>query len=156
MSDTSITLNPGTGGDLVDAELIGSVKRQRMEICGATLGAVAKVANAPPASTDYALAVRLVPTVSTLVSQNNVVASGASQTLLAANANRKGFLISNDAAGSAGARLYLRLDPTAATATNWSDYVDPGETYAADFNYTGEVRGIFASAAGVARVSEFT
>jgi hypothetical protein len=155
MADAQIVLNPGTGGDAVDAESIGAVKRQRAEIGGAALVEIARVMNATPAATDYGLVVRPRPMTSATCTQTNVAALASSVTLLAANAARKGFSISNDAAGTTGARLYLCMGTGPATATNWVEYVEPGETYTDTFSYTGAVTGIWLSANGFARVGEW-
>lgn len=58
MSDSSITLNLGTGGDLLDAELIGSLKRERMQIAGNILAEIARVKNTRQLQADYGLVTR--------------------------------------------------------------------------------------------------
>lgn len=62
MADSSVELNLGTGGDLLDAELLaGGTKRERMQVAGALLAEVARVKNTVALYNDYALAVREAP-----------------------------------------------------------------------------------------------
>lgn len=61
MADSTIILNAGSGGDALDAEQIGSVKRERMEVAGAALAEIARVIATAPAGTEYALVVRPIP-----------------------------------------------------------------------------------------------
>lgn len=68
MPDASITLNPGTGGDTLDAEAVGSLKRERMQLAGALLAEVARVQASSPAGTEYALVVRPIPSGTQVVS----------------------------------------------------------------------------------------
>jgi len=88
-------------------------------------------------------------------SANTTVADNAASTsILAANANRLGAIITNDSS----ARLYLRLEAAAASTTAYAVSLSQHETYEIPFNYTGEIRGIWASDPndGAARVTEFT
>lgn len=82
MSDSTIPLNPGTGGKALDSETLtgaggAAVERARQQIAGKLLAAIADVLNAPPAGTEYALVVRPIPsgtqTVSGSVSVSNTV-----------------------------------------------------------------------------------
>jgi hypothetical protein len=58
MADSSVVLNPGVGGDAIDAESVGSNKRERVQVAGAALAEIARVLNADPAASDYGLVVR--------------------------------------------------------------------------------------------------
>lgn len=84
----------------------------------------------------------------------SVAASASSVTVLAANANRRGATVTNDAGG---AILYL-LNQTGGTAslTNYTVPIAPNQYYEVPFGYTGALIGIWASASGNARVTEFT
>lgn len=84
----------------------------------------------------------------------SVAASASSVTVLAANANRRGATVTNDAGG---AILYL-LNQTGGTAslTNYTVPISPGGYYEVPFGYTGALIGIWASASGAGRVTEFT
>jgi hypothetical protein len=77
-------------------------------------------------------------------------------TVLAANANRLGATISNDST----AILYLLLGTGTASATNYTVALDQKGSVAAyfevPFDFTGIITGIWASATGSARVTEFT
>lgn len=61
MTDSTITLNPGTGGDSLDAEDVGGNKRERVQISGDTLLAIAKIMSSAPSGSEYALVVRPIP-----------------------------------------------------------------------------------------------
>lgn len=85
----------------------------------------------------------------------NVASSAASVTILAANPNRKGAVIYNDST----AVLYLLLSAAGpASITNYSVQV-PAQAYfelPPPSIYIGQILGIWAAAAGFARVTELT
>lgn len=83
--------------------------------------------------------------------QTSVAGSAASVTILAANANRRGASIYNDST----AILYIRMQATASTS-NFSVKLFPEDFYEVPFGYTGIIDGIWASATGNARVTEYT
>jgi hypothetical protein len=88
--------------------------------------------------------------------QSSVAGSATSVSLLAANANRMGATIVNDST----ALLYIKLGATAST-TSYSVVLAgatsaPFAYYEVPFNYTGAIDGIWASAAGNARITELT
>ncbi len=71
--------------------------------------------------------------------------------ILASNAARKGATVYNDSTEI----LYLTLDNTTASLTNFTLKMQPEAYYEVPFGYTGELRGIWAAnAAGAARVTE--
>ena len=81
------------------------------------------------------------------------VSGAASDTLiLASNANRRGATIYNDST----AILYLALGTVAASTTSFTLQLAASSYYEVPFNYSGEIRGIWASATGAARVTELT
>lgn len=82
----------------------------------------------------------------------SVAASASSVTVLAANASRLGASVYNDST----AILYLRLNSAAASTSAFTVQVSPGFYYEFPFRYVGAATGIWASATGSARVSEFT
>lgn len=90
----------------------------------------------------------------------NVASSATSVTILAASATdattgrptRKGVTIYNDSTQI----LYLKLAASAASATSYTIQMAAGTYYECPFSYTGEIRGIWASANGNARVTELT
>lgn len=113
-----------------------------------------------PVATDPGVVVRVAGTVttagggaSTTVTQSSASASLSSVSLLAANTNRLRFSVYND---SATAKLYLRLDASAATTTNNVTILQPAGYFEPPVNYTGEVRGIWDIASGAARIGEYT
>jgi len=83
--------------------------------------------------------------------QTSVAGSATNVTLLASNTSRKGALIYNDST----AILYVRLQATA-TTSNFSVKMFSDDTYEVPFGYTGIIDGIWASAAGNARITEIT
>jgi len=84
--------------------------------------------------------------------QTSVAASASDVTILAANENRKGAAIYNDSS----AVLYLLLASGTSSTTNHTVQVAGGWLYEVPFGYTGVIKGIWASATGSARVTEFT
>lgn len=83
--------------------------------------------------------------------QANVAGSASSVTLLASNANRLGASIVNDSS----AILYVKMGSTA-SATDYAVRMYPNDYLEVPFNYTGIITGIWASATGAARVTEYT
>lgn len=61
MSDSSIPLNPGSGGKALDTEAIGGLERSRTQIGGAALNEIARVQGTAPSGTEMALVVRPIP-----------------------------------------------------------------------------------------------
>lgn len=81
----------------------------------------------------------------------NVASSASSVTILAANTARRGASIWNDSS----AILYLDLTGGTASATSCSVKLIADAFYEVPFGYTGLITGIWASATGAARVTEF-
>lgn len=82
----------------------------------------------------------------------NVASSASSVTILTANPARKGAMMFNESTQI----LYLKLAASAASATSYTVQLAAGAYYEVPFSYTGEMRGIWASANGSARVTELT
>lgn len=84
---------------------------------------------------------------------SNVSGSASNVTILAANANRKRVVIHNDST----ATLYLKFGVTA-SATSFTHKLIGGAVYESPSMpvYTGIIDGIWSSATGAARVTEFT
>lgn len=88
--------------------------------------------------------------------KSSVAGSASSVTLLAANADRAGAIITNDSS----AVLYVDLSGGTASTTSYSitlggSSAAPFEAYEVPFGLTGLITGIWASATGNARVTEF-
>lgn len=86
-----------------------------------------------------------------------VTSNASSVTVLASNANRLGATIVNDSTSD----LYLLLETGGtASTTVFTIHLPPRTTveayYEVPFGYTGDVIGIWSSAQGHARVTEFT
>lgn len=88
-------------------------------------------------------------TVGTITS---VSGSATSVSILASNTARKGAIVTNDST----AILYLALSSSTASTSAYSVKLYPNASYLVDFLYTGAMTGIWAAAAGAARVTEFT
>lgn len=82
---------------------------------------------------------------------SNVSGSATSVTVLASNANRVGATVYNDSS----AILYLKLGATASTSS-YTVQLPANAYYEVPARYTGIIDGIWASATGVARVTELT
>lgn len=87
----------------------------------------------------------------------SVAGSASDGTILAANTGRKGAAIFNDSA----AILYLALASGTSSASNYTVQLAPGGYYEVPVSrdgtiYTGVIKGIWASATGNARVTEFS
>ena len=72
--------------------------------------------------------------------------------LLAANNSRRGATFFNES----GATLYLLLSSTTASTTNYSVQISPFDYYELPLWYVGAVRGIWSSATGAVRITEFS
>lgn len=86
----------------------------------------------------------------------NVASSAISVSLLAANNNRKTAIIINDSTSD----LYVTLNASAASTTNYSLFLAAKVGNTPSFlaingdDYSGEIRGIWSSANGFARITE--
>lgn len=87
---------------------------------------------------------------------SRVVAAATDTTILAANANRRFAIVTNEST----AVLSLLIAAGTASATNYTITLGPTATgvnsSATITNYTGIIKGIWASANGAAQVSEYT
>lgn len=84
--------------------------------------------------------------------QTSVASSASSVQILAANEDRNGFSLYNDSS----AILYLLLASGTASSSANTLQVAAGAYFEAPYNYLGEVNGVWASADGSARVTEFS
>jgi hypothetical protein len=82
---------------------------------------------------------------------SNVSSSASTTTILSANTGRVGMCLHNDST----AVLYLKCGATASTSS-YTVKIPADSYYEMPFNYTGRIDGIWASANGNARVTEFT
>jgi len=97
-------------------------------------------------------AIPVTPGTSTTGTNSSVAGAAADTLILASNVNRKGATIYNDS----NAKLYLLLGTTAASLTNFTVTLSKDAYYEVPFAYSGQIRGIWASASGFARVTELT
>lgn len=92
------------------------------------------------------------PGVATTSTVTSVAGSASNVTIAALNTGRLGLKITNDSS----AILYLKYGATA-SASSWTYKLWPGDQFEMDGTlYTGQLDGIWASAAGNARVTELT
>lgn len=82
----------------------------------------------------------------------NVASSATSVAVLAANTSRKGASVFNDST----AILYLKLNVAAASSSSYTVQMAAGSYYEVPSGYNGALSGIWASANGNARVTEYT
>lgn len=88
---------------------------------------------------------------STTAAITTVAASATSETILAANANRKGATVYNNS----GQKLFLSM-AASSSATVYTVLLMPNTFFELPFNYTGIISGVWSSAQGDALVTEFT
>lgn len=130
-----ISLGPdGTGNDAVAGSGVNGVGVQRVTI--ATDDTLLTTISAPSTGT-----------------QSNVASSATDVTVLASNANRKGAYIYNDSTQV----LYLLLSNAVSSTTVFTQKLAAGDAFSlSPGTYSGVIKGIWASANGFARVTEFT
>jgi hypothetical protein len=140
MADNT-TLNPGTGGDVISTDDLGSVKVQRVKVQIGTDGAADDV---------YAGNAMPVRTVASSSSVNAVSTSGTSATLASASAGRLRIIVVNDSS----ATLYVKYGTTA-SASDWTVKLAPDSTLDEDA-YTGRIDAVLSTGTGTARVTELS
>jgi len=137
----NVTL-PGTGV-VVRADEIAAVQWQYVKLAFGTDGTATIVDASNP------MPVRAGTTATGTLT--NVTGIATSTTLLAANTARLGATIHNDST----AALYVKFGITAST-TSYSVKIAVDGYYEVPFGYTGRIDGIWASAAGAARITELS
>jgi len=145
MADNT-TLNAGTGGDVIAADDISTVKYQRIKLIHGADGT-----NDGDVSTANPLPVRLFRSATATTSSVNDTASSAQ--LLASTSTRLGATFFNDSTSI----LYLKLGTTAST-TDYTVQIPAGGYYELPYPiYTGRIDGIWsADASGAVRITELT
>jgi hypothetical protein len=140
MADNT-TLNPGTGGDVISTDDLGSVKVQRVKVQIGTDGSAADVyaGNAMP--------VRIVASTSSV---NAIATSGTSATLASASSARLRIVIVNDSS----ATLYVKYGATA-SSVDWTVKLAPDSMLDEDA-YTGRIDAVLSTGSGTARVTELS
>ena len=89
---------------------------------------------------------------STTATKSNVTSAASDTLLLASNTSRLGTVIYNDS----NATLYISLGTVTASLTSYTFQCGPGGYYELPFNFTGQIRGVWSSANGAARITELT
>ena len=147
MADNT-TLNPGSGGDISASKEVGGVKSQR--VLG-QFGVGAGVQDVEDVDTKrFPVQTARAAT----ATRSNVPDNVASVTILAANANRKGAIVTNDSSGT----LYLALGAGPATSTDYTKKLEQDQSWEIPSVYTGIIVGIWGTDPndGGARVVELT
>lgn len=160
MADSVVVLNPGVGGQNMDAEdLVGAgpsgqdIYRERVQVTGKTLTEIAIVNNLLARLADMGLTVRVAGNRAETSTPSSVNQSAVAVSILAANAaGRIGFTVYNDSS----ANLFLLLGAGASLAS-FTVRLVPDAYYEVPFGYSGVVTGIWdAAGAGAALVDELT
>jgi hypothetical protein len=147
MADNT-TLNPGVGGDTMASNDIGGVKHQRVKVEYGPPGSATDVADADGAR----LPVK--PPTASVGTRSQVPDNASEVQVLAANANRKCAVITNDSSGV----LAIGLGATPVTSTNYTKKIYQDGEYEVPACFTGEIRGLWLTDPndGGARVTELT
>jgi len=95
------------------------------------------------------VSVNIATQTSSTATPSTVASSANSQTLLAANANRKGLTIWNDSTGN----LFIDFHDAVST-TEYAVKISAGGYYEMPFGYTGIISGIWDAVNGNALVRE--
>lgn len=83
---------------------------------------------------------------------SNVAGSASSVTILSANTDRKGASVYNDST----VNLYMSLSSSSSSTSAFTVKLAPQQYYEVPFGYLGQMTGIWDSATGNARVTEYT
>jgi len=92
------------------------------------------------------------PASPTANARTSVAGAAVDTLILASNTSRLGATVFNDST----AILYLALGTAAASLTDYTVQMVAKAYYEVPYNYTGQIRGIWASATGSARIGELT
>lgn len=139
-----------TGGVAIDAAVSGSPVLAGGRASYATPSAMSADGDVQIAWLDRMGRVHITSKCAT-ATKTNVASSATSVTILASSTSRLGATIYNDST----ATLYLNLGSTA-SATDFTVKLNQDDYYEAPFGYTNIIYGIWDSATGYARVTEFT
>jgi hypothetical protein len=128
-----------------------TVHRERLQMAGAAAAEIAAIKNAAPAANAYGVVTRIPEPATAALTQP--AQNAASAVVLAANANRRGFVIEN-APQDDIADLFLAFAATATTSA-YTKRLRPGEGWDRRGGYTGVISGIWSDAgSGSAKVTE--
>ena len=150
LASTTITGSVAVTGPLTDVQLRASA----VPVSLASTTITGSVAVTGPL-TDAQLRATPVPTLENrpaTTTRSSVAGAAADTLILASNANRRGATVYNDST----AILYLALGTAAASTTDFTVKMVADAYFEVPFSYTGQIRGIWASATGNARVGEVT
>jgi len=148
LNGVNVTMGNGSAGTGVQRVTIADDSTGQVKLAAGTAGIGKLTANSGVDIGD--VDVTSLPRSSTCTT-TSVAGSASSVTLLSTNSNRLGATIFNDST----AILYVKLGTTASTSS-FQYKVYPEQTVEIPYGYTGRIDGIWASAAGNARIGEFT
>jgi hypothetical protein len=140
----NVAITAGSGTSIATDDIAG-VQYQRVKVTYGADGSATDVSTASP------LPVSAVELSVSTASPQNVAASASSTTLFASNSSARGRAIWNDST----AVLYLKFGATASATSCTVKIAADGYYEFPGPLYTGVVDGIWASAAGAARVTEW-
>lgn len=115
------------------------------------LGQAVMAASVPVVIASNQSAIPVIVGVSTTATLSSVANSLTTGVLLAANTNRKSYIVFNDSL----AVVFLAFAATAST-TAFSTKLQPGSEYEPGTDYTGVISAISSAAVGSCRITEFT
>lgn len=173
LASTTITGSVAVTGPLTDAQLRASAvpvsfaatagsKALNVQVVGADLGVITNSVihaltsagggtyvdvKATPSG-----ALVTAPASPTANARTSVAGAAVDTLILASNTSRLGATVFNDST----AILYLALGTAAASLTDYTVQMVAKAYYEVPYNYTGQIRGIWASATGSARIGELT
>jgi hypothetical protein len=151
--ETISVLDAAGATKTVLADLIGSDYGQVLKVSFGSDGSLTLVdaSNGLPVNIVAPASIPVSPAMASTGTQTSVSASATSVTLKASNASRKSIAIYNDST----ADLYLVTSAVAASTSVFTVKLTGGGIFYDD-GYTGEIRGIWSSATGSARITERT
>lgn len=139
-SGLTVKLSGGTiGSAAISGGTIGAAA-----VTGGTIGSLASISGGTIGSVRQAK--------SSTGSPTSVAASASDGTILASNTSRFGAAVSNDGT----ATLYLLVGAGVSSTSNYTLKLGQDDYYEVPANYTGIIKGIWSSATGNARVTEWT
>jgi hypothetical protein len=150
--ETISILDAAGATKLVKADVIGTDYAQVLKVAFGTDGTLTL------AETGIGLPVNIenAPTVnqarSSVCTRTSVSASASSVQLLALNTSRKSSTVHNDSS----ATLYIGCGTAAVSLTDFTYKIAPDGFVEIEYGFTGKLNGIWSSATGSARISEFT
>jgi hypothetical protein len=146
-----VPITPGAGvsvlsDEVTDGVLGGPAQKQLIGLVDATVNGTNKLI------IDGSGAARVYIPRPATAAVTSVSASASSVVLIAANTARYDLSIYNNST----VVLYVRCGTVAASSSIFTAKLEAGGYFEPSYGYTGEIRGIWASATGAALITEYT